>query len=67
MPSCGHRQTKSVRGSRLNGLKQIRKLENAERARAQATNRFLLTEGFTVANPSVNRNAGVHTAAECAK
>jgi hypothetical protein len=67
VPSCGHRQTKSVRGSQLNGLKQIRKLENAERARVQTTNRFLLTEGFTVANISVNSDTGVHMAAECAK
>jgi len=67
VPSCGHRQTKSVRGSQLNGLKQIRKLENAERARVQATNRFLLPEGFTVTNPSVNSDTGVHAAAECAK
>jgi hypothetical protein len=64
---CGHRQTKSVRGTQLNGLKQIRKLEDAGQTRTQGRNRFLLTEGFTVANRSVNRNAGVHTAAECAK
>jgi len=48
-------------------LKQIRKLENAEQARARGPNRFLLTVGFTVTNPSVNPNTGVHAAAECAK
>ena len=47
--------------------KQIRKLENAGQARARGSNRFLLTERFIVANTSVNSDAGVHAAAECAK